>query len=185
MTDWTTVTTNVISGFAWLTAYRAHRLATRVQEDNRERQDRLENYEFYPRIYVDLRTDDSGNISAVIRNESTQLLCRAGSIQAELKLYHGPVNVNDREVVEVDRVDADSTHFEALAKLSTRIKNAVPSIRQDTPENFPDGKGQFSIRIVFRFEGPVSDSRERCSYATFFLQLNRDNTFAVLQREER
>jgi hypothetical protein len=185
MMDWTKVAPIVISAFAWWTSHRAYRLATEVQEENKERQERLENYDYYPRIYVDLQVDREGRLSALIRNESSQLPCKAGHITAELALYSTALNINDREVLEVDSIAADSTYHGELTRMSTRIKNAIPSIRQDTLEDFPGEKGQLSIRIVCKYEGPVRASQNRYAYALFFLRVNSDNSIVVAKREER
>lgn len=185
MMDWTKTVSIAISVIALWTSYRAHRLATKVHEDNEERQERLENYDYYPRMHVDLQADREGKLFAIIKNESSQLPCRAGIISAELKLYSTALNIDDRETLNVDSIAAESTHLGELARTTARIKNSIPSIRQDTLEDFPGERGHLSIRIVCEYEGPVRDSKKRYAYALFFLRITSDDSIVVTKREER
>jgi len=136
-------------------------------------------------MYVDLQADREGKLFAVIKNESSQLPCRAGIINAELKLYSSALTIDDRETLKVDSIAAESIYLGELARMTARIKNAIPSIRQDTLEDFPGERGQLSIRIVCQYEGPVRDSKKRYAYALFFLRIASDNSIIVTKREER
>lgn len=185
MVDWMKVTPIAISAFALWISYRAHLLATKAHEKNKEHQERLENYDYYPRLYVDLQADREGKLFAVIRNESPRLPCRAAVINAELRLYSSTFNIDDRETLKIDSIAVESTYYGELARTTARVKSAIPCIRQDTLEAFPGERGQLSIRIVCEYEGPVKGSGKSYAYAFFSLSVTNEDSIVVSKREER
>ena len=183
MSDWTTWTPIALSTFALIISTKAYGFSRRVHHDNQEQQRRLEDYEFYPRIHVNLKVGQENKLHAVVVNESASVLCRAGRLDVELSLATGSTHTHDREQLIIDRLDPDSDIDLMLAKTNSTIRNATPLIKQNFQGDFPGSIGHFWIRVMFEYESAIPNSATKHAFGRFFLQLQQDGSIVVVKRE--
>jgi hypothetical protein len=135
-------------------------------------------------MHVELNVDSENALFVTIANESAGLQCVAGKLSVNMSVANGLIHTQEEERLMINRVEASSAQNIALTRMNETIKNCIPLIRQKTSEDFPGPVGgHFWIKVVFDFEGAVTNSRSKCAHGMFFLELKQGNLIKIVRRD--